>query len=69
MKDITAVSQRLAQEKYLRKISRPQSKKHKEYHRRSQIPSFQFMVGERERLFKQYLNPTFNIEKYVSIYI
>ncbi|ELR03019.1 DNA binding protein [Pseudogymnoascus destructans] len=65
VKDVVAVSQRLVQEKYLRKVSKPQSKKHKDYHRRSQIPPYQFVAEEKGRLFKEYLNPTFGIEKYL----
>lgn len=69
MKDVIAMSQRLVQEKYLRKVSKPQNKTHKDYHRRSQIPPYQFVMEEKGRLLKEYLNPTFRIEKYVSIYI
>lgn len=69
MKDVIAMSQRLVQEKYLRKVSKPQSKQHKDYHRRSEISPYQFVMEEKGRLLKEYLNPTFGIEKYVSIYI
>lgn len=67
-KEVATLSQRLVTEKYLRKISRPQSKKHKDYNRRSQIPPYEFLTEESERLLKEYLNPTFKIEEYVSIY-
>ncbi|OBT67741.1 hypothetical protein VE03_03540 [Pseudogymnoascus sp. 23342-1-I1] len=65
VKELIPLSQRLAKDKYLRKISRPQSKRHKEYHRRSEIPPYEFIVEERGRLLKEYLNPTFKIEKYL----
>ena len=68
VKDVTAVSLKLAGEKYLRRVSRPQNKKHKDYHKRLQMPPFEFMTEERGRLLKEYLNPTFKIEQYVSIY-
>ncbi|KFX89396.1 hypothetical protein O988_08640 [Pseudogymnoascus sp. VKM F-3808] len=64
-KEVIALSQRLVSEKYLRKISRPQSKKHKDYNRRSEIPPYEFLTEESERLLKEYLNPTFKIEEYL----
>ncbi|OBT82206.1 hypothetical protein VE02_08672 [Pseudogymnoascus sp. 03VT05] len=64
-KDVAALSQRLVQEKYLRKVSKPQNKKHKDYYRRSEISPYQFVMEEKGRLLKEYLNPTFGIEKYL----
>lgn len=69
VKDVIAASKQLVKEKYLQRINKPQSKRHKDYNRRSQIPSYEFITEERGRLFQKYLNPTFKIEKYVSIYI
>ncbi|KFY17251.1 hypothetical protein V492_00799 [Pseudogymnoascus sp. VKM F-4246] len=65
VKEIISLSNRLAKEKYLRKISRPHSKLHKDYHRRSEIQPYEFIIVERERLLKQYLNPTFKIDAYL----
>jgi hypothetical protein len=68
VKDVIAISQKLVGEGYLRKVSRPQNKKHKDYHKRLQMPPYEFMAGERGRMLKEYLNPTFKIEKYVSVH-
>ncbi|KFY73057.1 hypothetical protein V499_06813 [Pseudogymnoascus sp. VKM F-103] len=65
VKDVIAVSQRLVQEKYLRKVSKPRNKSHKNYHMRSQIPPYTFIMEEKGRLFKEYFNPTLGIEKYL----
>lgn len=60
------MSLKLVEDKYLRKIRRPNAKKGKAFQKGPQLPPFEFIMAERERLCQEYFNPTFKIEKYVS---
>lgn len=66
VKDIKAISERLLSEKYLRKIHGISKKKAKKCDKKPQLPPYEFTTEGKARLYREYFNPSFKIENYVS---
>lgn len=67
VKEVKAASSKLVEERYLRKIRRKDEKKAKAFRKGPLLPPFEFDETQRDRLLKEYWNPAYNIEDFVSL--
>ena len=67
MKEVKAASAQLAEEGYLHKVFRPGQNKAKALRKGPPLPPYEFDETQRERLLKEYWNPAYKVEAFVSL--
>ena len=66
VRDVKAVSDKLTDEGYLKKIRRPNEKKAKAFRKGPLLPPYELVTATREAMVTQYFDPRVHMEAYVS---